>query len=147
MQPQLNLTATLNVVAYALFIYDYVLTFADEMERFWSRPRRSWAFLLFIAIRYITLLSRVPAFAVNFLPSSFGPYSSVCHSLLLADQLAIGIVQIMCSIVMTLRVYAMYGENRRILFLLLSFIGIGLGVGLVCNHAVSFLCTGGDAHG
>ncbi|KAI6006760.1 hypothetical protein EDC04DRAFT_3095582 [Pisolithus marmoratus] len=139
MQPQLNLTATLNVVAYALFIYDYVLTFADEMERFWSRPRRSWAFLLFMAIRYITLLSRVPAFGVNFLPSSFGPYSSVSVASSqtslhpdsdIAIVLAINIPDFFHQVVMTLRVYAMYGENRRILFLLLSFIGIGLGVGL-----------------
>ncbi|KAI6104101.1 hypothetical protein F5141DRAFT_1127093 [Pisolithus sp. B1] len=130
MLPQLNITTMFNVVAYTLFIYDFVLTFADEVERFWSRPRRSWAFPLFTAIRYITLLGRVPAFAANFLPSRSGSRSSVCDGLVLADQVTMGIVQVMCSIVMTLRVYAIYGENRRVLFLLFSIIGLAMGIGL-----------------
>lgn len=129
--PQFNVATAFNIVAYTLFLYDYVLTFADEVELFWSRPRRSWAFLLFFANRYITLLGRVPpSFTANFLASKFGPYSPLCDSLLLADQLTMGIVQLTGSIVMTLRVYAMYGESRRVLYFLLSFIGIGAGVAL-----------------
>ncbi|KAI6142617.1 hypothetical protein BKA82DRAFT_741565 [Pisolithus tinctorius] len=71
-----NIATAFNIVAYTLFLYDYVLTFADEVELFWSRPRRSWAFLLFFANRYITLLGRVPpSFTANFVASKFGPYS------------------------------------------------------------------------
>ncbi|KAG6330818.1 hypothetical protein ID866_8271 [Astraeus odoratus] len=55
-------------------MYDYALTFPAEVDLFWSRPRRNWAFALFIINRYVSLLSRAPVFLQNFLPS----YNPVC---------------------------------------------------------------------
>lgn len=67
-------------------MYDCVLTFAREVDLFWNQPRRTWAFALFIANRYIALFGRIPAFLENFLPDSGGADSPVrvhhpsCHS-------------------------------------------------------------------
>lgn len=61
----------------AIFVYDYILTFGEEIDRFWTKPRLSWTFAFFIANRYLTLLGRIPAFVANFLQVDGGPYSSV----------------------------------------------------------------------
>ena len=61
----------------ALFMYDYVLTLTREVDFFWNQPRRTCAFALFIANRYIALFGRVPAFLENFLFVSGGPDSPV----------------------------------------------------------------------
>ena len=60
-----------------MFMYDCVLTFAREIDLFWNQPRRTWAFALFIANRYIALFGRIPAFLDNFLPDSGGADSPV----------------------------------------------------------------------
>ncbi|KAI6142616.1 hypothetical protein BKA82DRAFT_29044 [Pisolithus tinctorius] len=61
-----------------------------------------------------------------------------------------GVVQLTGSIVMTLRVYAMYGESRRVLYFLLSFMGIGAGVALwalLVNSSSSLPAAPVQGHG
>ncbi|KAI6006763.1 hypothetical protein EDC04DRAFT_2907771 [Pisolithus marmoratus] len=72
----INIAASFNVAAYVLFMYDYALTFGREVDLFWCQPRRTWAFALFIANRYIGLFGRIPAFLENFLPHSGGSRSA-----------------------------------------------------------------------
>lgn len=67
----------------AIFLYDYILTFGEEVDHFWERSRRrSWASVLFMSIRYITLLGRLPAFMVNFLSVNMDSINSASISVL-----------------------------------------------------------------
>ncbi|KAG6331011.1 hypothetical protein ID866_8079 [Astraeus odoratus] len=136
MVSQINALAVSNVVAYAhflvIFLHDYTLTFGEEIDRFWNRPRRNWAFVLFIANRYITILGRIPALMVNFLPATLGALlisRQLCDNLLLADEFSIGLLQIIGATVMTVRVYAMCGERRPVLYLFVAVLAIIIGVG------------------
>jgi len=61
----------------AIVFYDYMLTFGGEIELFWKRQRRSWPFVLFVAVRYITIMGHFPAFAYSFLHVSHG-VSLIC---------------------------------------------------------------------
>lgn len=50
----------------AIAYYDYLLTLGGEIELFWKKPRRSWAFTFFVANRYILVLGRLPTIAFLF---------------------------------------------------------------------------------
>ncbi|KAL4080468.1 hypothetical protein J3A83DRAFT_4184517 [Scleroderma citrinum] len=66
----------------SIFMYDYILTFQEEVDRFWTKPCLSWAFVFFITNRYIMLLGRIPAFLDNFIRTKDGPYSHMQHPVL-----------------------------------------------------------------
>ncbi|KAL4075114.1 hypothetical protein V8B97DRAFT_2102911 [Scleroderma yunnanense] len=93
-------------------MYDYILTFQEEVDRFWTKPCLSWAFVFFITNRYIMLLGRIPAFLDNFIRTKDGP----CSTLFWTDELLMAIVQITGAVVMSIRIYAIYGRNRRVLY-------------------------------
>ncbi|KAI6001118.1 hypothetical protein EDC04DRAFT_1065505 [Pisolithus marmoratus] len=61
---QLEIFTVSQLVASTILYYDYLLTLRREVDFFWMKPRRSWMFVLFVANRYITLLSRVPAMII-----------------------------------------------------------------------------------
>ncbi|KAG6331809.1 hypothetical protein ID866_7277, partial [Astraeus odoratus] len=108
---QFNIPTTFNVIAYTIYMYDYALTFTSEVDLFWSRPRRTWAFALFVANRYVALLGRVPAFVGNFLPDSGGPQSPV-FTFHLTDEVIMAVLQLIGGVVMLMHVYAFYDGNR-----------------------------------
>ncbi|KAI6118639.1 hypothetical protein EDD17DRAFT_1673976 [Pisolithus thermaeus] len=109
-------------------MYDYALTFGREVDLFWCQPRRTWAFALFIANRYIGLFGRIPAFMVNFLADSGGSNSPVCQNLHMCDQIIMAILQFIGSVIMMMRVYAFYDQDRRVLalFIIVALISAGV---------------------
>ncbi|KAI6006817.1 hypothetical protein EDD15DRAFT_2357858 [Pisolithus albus] len=136
-----NIAASFNLAAYVLYMYDYALTLGREVDLFWRQPRRTWAFALFVANRYVALFGRIPAFMVNFVVDSGGSNSPTwfispillrdthrCQSLHMGDQIIIGILQFIGSVIMMMRVYAFYDQDRRILavFIVVGLISAGL---------------------
>ncbi|KAI5994973.1 hypothetical protein EDC04DRAFT_2910325 [Pisolithus marmoratus] len=65
-------STSLGIASSMLFMYDYALTFAKEIDLFWLQPRQTWGFAFFITNRYIGLLARVPFLLENVFPSSSG---------------------------------------------------------------------------
>ncbi|KAI6159994.1 hypothetical protein EDD17DRAFT_1607726 [Pisolithus thermaeus] len=144
-------TASLAVVSCVLFVYDYALTFAKEIDLFWLQPRRTWVFAFFIANRYIGLLGRIPVFFVFFPPNNGGSSSPVhennsmyptmptltqwCSGLQLFNGIVILVLQLVGGMIMTARVYAFYNKDRRILSLLVAVGVICVGI---CCWALSF---------
>ena len=53
----------------ALVIYEYFITFGDEVKLFWAQPKITGAAALFFANRYATLSGVVYLFAIWFMPS------------------------------------------------------------------------------
>ncbi|KAI6120818.1 hypothetical protein EV401DRAFT_1385898 [Pisolithus croceorrhizus] len=102
-------TASLAVVSCVLFVYDYALTFAKEIDLFWLQPRRTWVFAFFIANR--------------------------CSGLQLFNGIVILVLQLVGGMIMTARVYAFYNKDRRILSLLVAVGVICVGI---CCWALSF---------
>jgi len=57
----LNVNFYLAIVAFTILLYDYMLTFTAEVERFWSGAKRpTWAIAFFFATRYVTLFGHIP---------------------------------------------------------------------------------------
>ncbi|KAI6098497.1 hypothetical protein F5141DRAFT_428329 [Pisolithus sp. B1] len=112
-----------------LFVYDYALTFAKEIDLFWLQPRRTWVFAFFIANRYIGLLGRIPVFFVFFPPNNGGSSSPWweqvgrglhvslnlccvrCSGLQLFNGIVILVLQLVGGMIMTARVYAFYNKD------------------------------------
>lgn len=53
-----------------ILYYDYSLTFADEVARFWNRKNFTWASFLFFVNRYLVLLGNIPIMIEAFLQTS-----------------------------------------------------------------------------
>ncbi|KAI6040482.1 hypothetical protein EDC04DRAFT_3089644 [Pisolithus marmoratus] len=146
---QLEIFTVSQLVASTILYYDYLLTLRKEVDFFWMKPRRSWMFVLFVANRYITLLSRVPAMVSTFWPRSWGEDGTLsvtthckvlrttnasypsCKAVAVHDQVTVITVQIIGGIIMIIRVYALYMKSRRVLLFLVLVILAGIGVGCV----------------
>ncbi|KIM56085.1 hypothetical protein SCLCIDRAFT_1220578 [Scleroderma citrinum Foug A] len=58
-QTSKDITDTFNVIFFTVILHEYTLTVVREIELFWKRPKKSWAFAFFVANRYITIFGRV----------------------------------------------------------------------------------------
>lgn len=112
------------VIQFSLLFYDYVLTLGREIEFFWKRPRRSWPFALFIANRYLIILSHVPASIYVFWYPGIDSSYSWCRPLSMFDGASIIVVQAIGGIIMIMRIYALYERDRCVLAILV-FLAVG----------------------
>ncbi|KAI6116516.1 hypothetical protein EDD16DRAFT_1049943 [Pisolithus croceorrhizus] len=134
-----HVVAGLGLMSCVLFIYDYALTFSKEIDLFWFQPRRTWAFVFFIANRYIGLFGRIPEFVVLFSPMAGGQFYWWCPLLQLLNSVVILVLQVIGGTIMIARVYAFYNRDRRILSLLVAVAVICIGI---CGWALLFPSVG-----
>ncbi|KZP23492.1 hypothetical protein FIBSPDRAFT_952013 [Athelia psychrophila] len=120
MQSQLNAIYFTTLIPFVILYYDYSLTFADEVERFWNRNNFTWTSLFFFINRYLVLLGNIPV-----LCQGITNYHAFLEIL---SQLVIGIMLIM-------RVYAMYGRSRWIIVLFAIVIVVAVTVGCWANFS------------
>ncbi|KAI6012061.1 hypothetical protein BKA83DRAFT_4369462 [Pisolithus microcarpus] len=120
----LDTIVTVCVIQFSLLFYDYVLTLGREIEFFWKRPRRSWPFALFIANRYLIILSHVPASIYVFWYPGIDSSYSWCRPLSMFDGASIIVVQAIGGIIMIMRIYALYERDRCVLAILV-FLAVG----------------------
>lgn len=120
----LDTIVTVGVIQFSLLFYDYVLTLGREIEFFWKRPRLSWPFVLFIANRYLIILSHVPTSVYMFWYPGMDTSYSWCHPLSIFDGASIIVVQTIGGIIMIMRIYALYERDRCVLAILV-FLAVG----------------------
>ncbi|KIM63499.1 hypothetical protein SCLCIDRAFT_1214147 [Scleroderma citrinum Foug A] len=106
------------MVQSSILFYDYGLTLGEEIDLFWKQSRRSWPFVLFTFTRYITLLNHILVLAYTFwqLPGS------VCKSVTTYSNVAACISQVTTSVLMCMRVYALYNQSRSVMILLIVLV-------------------------
>jgi len=99
-------------------IYDYVLMFSREMDYVWHRPW-TWVSTMFVLVRYLGLswaiLAQVVLGGSIFLS---GPVQ-ICSAIYQVATWAFPIFIAAADLVMILRVYAMWNQSKRILYILL----------------------------
>ncbi|KAJ7159040.1 hypothetical protein C8R43DRAFT_994763 [Mycena crocata] len=108
-----RLVQALFLVGFVLVVYDYLVTFSAETRFIWGRPKRL-SFYWFLLNRYLTLSTNIIMAVFTF--ATFSP--EVCSSLLLAEKLFLFAQEIVVYGILTLRVYAMFNLNKRVLVLL-----------------------------
>ncbi|KAI0791993.1 hypothetical protein C8Q75DRAFT_614677 [Abortiporus biennis] len=105
-----------RIVGIAILYYDYLVTFDDEVQYIWRYKGSSlW---LFYINRYFSLVAIIPELAISF-PSILGT-NEACHQFTAYSQIIIVVAQLIVSVVLLLRTFALYDRSWRILGLMLS---------------------------
>ncbi|KAJ3711448.1 hypothetical protein DFJ43DRAFT_1044372 [Lentinula guzmanii] len=110
-QIQVNWDHYVELIEFVILIYDYLLTFDIEIERFWKRDTKRFASILFFRNRDMTLLGNIPLVLLFFWPEPVLRYHY--------------------AILFVLRMYAIYGGDRRIV----AFLSVVL-TAMVVNNGV-----------
>jgi len=100
----------LHLSAICCLYYDHLLTFDQEIDYLWARPKHQSSYWFFLN-RYFSLFGNVAVTVLGF--SEFSGES--CKRYLLFRQLFLIANQIIVCILLTLRVYALYECSIRIL--------------------------------
>ncbi|KAJ7362466.1 hypothetical protein DFH08DRAFT_840934 [Mycena albidolilacea] len=113
-------------------IYDQIITLGKEIDLVWRRPRAPSAYW-FLALRYGALMINLPIGVFSFVSL---PSPKVCFNSAVVHQVFMLATELAVSVVMIIRVYALYGRSARILWWLIgiaaSLTGLtvwGVGVG------------------
>jgi len=103
--------------SWALALYEYLITFDQELSRIWSRPF-SIVTILWVINRYVFLISFTPTILFFFIPLS----TEQCLSFVKFPGIMQIILNISTGITLSLRTYALYGNNKWILIFLMPFL-------------------------
>ncbi|KAJ7773873.1 hypothetical protein B0H16DRAFT_1763383 [Mycena metata] len=127
---QLFITNYVHLTSITILYYDHLITLGPEIRLLWGR-RRSLSAYWFYLNRYFGFFSSIPVATLPFLTVS----NDVQHlyvSLYLPGARSHDNAKI-ASMIMLIRVYALYRRSRRVLFFL-----IGIGCGVVAASLVLF---------
>jgi hypothetical protein len=135
---QSRISSYLLVASSAVVVYDWVLTFGQEVEQVWKR-RWSLMTVLYICVRYIGVICCVTAMLwyLDFMPISNAGCTIIWFVLVWTNI----VVNAMLGVIMMTRIHAMYGRSKKMLIflivvLLASMIGSGV-MTLVADIGVS----------
>jgi len=112
------------VAATTLLFYDYVVTFSREIRCIWGR-KFTWATVLFVLNRYLTLLNRI-LMIVDMLPWQNFPQATAdktCESVLRLTEVITLILELVSMAFTSLRLYAIWEKDRRIM-LVVALLGL-----------------------
>ncbi|KAJ7833416.1 hypothetical protein B0H14DRAFT_1165465 [Mycena olivaceomarginata] len=122
-----RLVVSLYIAAFVILVYDYLLTFGDEVTYVWIPGRAAnrgarW----FLFVRYLSMgvnIAMLGTTLTKYPPEVCNRIHAVREFLLVVQQFTVG-----CT--MILRVYAMYNLDKRVLACLLvpALVTVGIGV-------------------
>jgi len=124
---QIVIAKNLFLASLTLVIFDHMLTLSDEIAYVWRKPK-SFVLWLFLAIRYYVMAALTVVSIGYFSPLISGPrclHWSLFLPLGVTVPLSIG-----PSILLSVRVYAMYGKSKYILVALGTLLCAQLSAGL-----------------
>ncbi|KAJ7135668.1 hypothetical protein C8R44DRAFT_768839 [Mycena epipterygia] len=112
-----------HLIGTTILYWDHLITLDREINLIWRR-RKSLSAYCFIANRYFAFLSGIPVSALPFL--SLAP--KICLHYSLFREIELIATQALVSIVMIIRVYALFGRNSRVLGLLIGIAAVAVAV-------------------
>ncbi|KAG2031740.1 hypothetical protein BDR03DRAFT_89173 [Suillus americanus] len=132
-----QLNSYLIVAASAVVIYDWVMTFAQEVELIW-RQRLSLMTVLYLSVRYIGILYAV-AWVLATLPT-VSQTDAVSNIIVKALNWTNVVTAAMLGAIIVTRLYAMYQGSRKILlFLIVIFLAINIACGVLAGIAMKYI--------
>ncbi|KAJ7511011.1 hypothetical protein B0H11DRAFT_1956933 [Mycena galericulata] len=108
------------------FLYwDHLLTFGDEVRYIWNKRKTASAYCFFFN-RYLAFFGgiAVTVFSYHEVPDS------VCKDWNMVRQILLIVNQVTVCILLTLRIYALYGRNTRVISCMLAAGAVLLAVGI-----------------
>lgn len=132
------------LVPSSILIYDHVATLPEEIDFIWCHPKALSA-ILFLVNRYLAF-SNIFALAVNFLPIS----DQGCSIYERFRPLFFFVQQMIVCLILTLRIYALYGRSKHLLswMAMISLVLVGIiFVGYFRDHSDTATdIQGSDCH-
>ncbi|KAF8067943.1 hypothetical protein FPV67DRAFT_1166138 [Lyophyllum atratum] len=121
-----------------ILFYDYIITFGDEVEYIWMRVRsRARSACLFFPNRYFFLVANAAMTGLPF-TNILTKHVSTCRELHLARQISLVINQGLVSLLLSLRVCALYNCSWRISAFLLGSAAV-LGAAALASQLIRHL--------
>ncbi|KAJ7096601.1 hypothetical protein B0H15DRAFT_825705 [Mycena belliarum] len=102
---------------FSILIYDYALTFEQEVTRYWGTSL-TWGTLLFYINRYSALLGTVPIVVEYLLVTDDS--NKICRGLQMYHQYFALMSQILVSVMLITRTYALHERNKLVLALMIT---------------------------
>ncbi|KAJ7773826.1 hypothetical protein B0H16DRAFT_1510119 [Mycena metata] len=115
-QNQFEITRYLILIPYTIVVYDYALTVKQEVARFWGTTL-TWGTALFYLNRYSALFGTVPIVTEYFMTTNDPTKTALCHAFSQYHTYFALLSQILVSVMLIMRTYALYERNKYILFL------------------------------
>ncbi|KAG1873293.1 hypothetical protein C8R48DRAFT_577824, partial [Suillus tomentosus] len=120
-----------GVLGFTILVWDHTITFADEVEMIWGRPKNLLTFL-FLLNRYLTPIG----FIVNLVGKFWIPAHRCEHFVRYEGAMTAVGIQVV-GLMMFLRVRAMYHDNRCVAILVASLLFVWVTVGAwLLSHGV-----------
>ena len=133
-----------SICASAITLFEYVLTFAQEIELFWQRSWRSVPFVLFVLNRYLNIFTWVFLLMVYWLPyfsTAEQPWVRwVCFTWRpLCSQITLVAVHLEVVSLLSMPIFKQTFEliQNRCTFLILYATIMGLVIQIICDGTVS----------
>jgi len=117
-------TYYLWLISFTILYYDYFLTLSWEVDRVWKTSGLSWATAFFYFNRYVCLLGHIPVIFEYFWSTSNPRKHEICHDLHNFHQFLAVAIQVVVACMLVMRVYALYGGSRFVLFLYIFVIAV-----------------------
>ncbi|KAJ7481954.1 hypothetical protein FB451DRAFT_1237644 [Mycena latifolia] len=112
-----------HLVGITFLYWDHLITLDNEINLLWRR-RKALSACWFFLNRYFAFISGIPVAMLPFLTVS----KQMCLNLTFFREVALLVTQTIVSIIMVIRVYALFGRNRRVLWFTLGLGSCAVGV-------------------
>ncbi|KAJ7460062.1 hypothetical protein B0H11DRAFT_2286225 [Mycena galericulata] len=153
---QLFVSRCLIIIPYTILAHDYALTIGQEVERFWGTAL-TWGTSLFYINRYSALVGTIPVVIEYSLTTNDPRKLSVCDGFESYHQYFALLSQLLVSIMLITRTYALYERNKTVLIITIlvtvGAAGFGLAMILTVNdantlspHLQTFGCPSATTH-
>ncbi|KAJ6597560.1 hypothetical protein DFH09DRAFT_1272231 [Mycena vulgaris] len=111
-----------HLVYLVILFWDHLITLDNEINLIWRR-KKSLSSYSFLVNRYFAFLTGIPVLLLPFLTLS----SETCVHYTLFREVALLGTQLIVSSILVMRIYALFGRNRRVLWCILVIGAIVLG--------------------
>jgi hypothetical protein len=126
---QLQNNIYLHLIAITILYYDHFITLEAEISLLWKRPNTLSSYLFFLN-RYFSFFGNICVLVSIFVSTSCGAwhiYQELFHAL----------AQVIVAVLLSLRIYALYDCNKRLLILLSVLILGGIGLAIATDLSAS----------
>ncbi|OAX40212.1 hypothetical protein K503DRAFT_635846 [Rhizopogon vinicolor AM-OR11-026] len=136
-----------TVASSTAFMYDWALTFGQEIELVWKQ-RWSLMTVLYLSVRYVGILFSIATMLTACLPSVSVTHV-VSNVMVFAPMWTSFVVNTMLRVIMLFRLHAMYQQSRQMfIFLVVVFLMLTIACGVIAAikshllHGDEFILSG-----
>lgn len=115
----------IRIASLTFLLYDHILTFHDEVELIWSSYMTKGSYL-FLFLRYFAPLSTIVEAVIDEVKVT----PEQCERYGTAHQLFLVVIQVGLCLVLTIRTYALYLRDKRILAVMITIGCLLIGISI-----------------